>query len=55
MLIRELRKEDDFITVRLSGKEYVIESIGRVFTCGDRPSSHRCLEIRDGGDGNILR
>lgn len=55
MLIRELEKEDDFITVRLDGKEYIIESIGRVFICGDYPASHRCLDIRDGGDGNILR
>lgn len=55
MLIRELKKEDDFITVRLNGKEYIIESISRVFTCSDHPMSHRCLDIRDGGDGIILR
>lgn len=32
MLARELLKEeDDFVTVLLNGREYIIESIGRVF------------------------
>lgn len=56
MLARELLKEeDDFITVRLSGREYIIESISRVPDCVDRPTSHRCLDIREGGQGYIQR
>jgi hypothetical protein len=56
MLARELLKEeDDFITVRLSGREYIIESISRVPDCVDGPTSHRCLDIREGGQGYIQR
>ena len=56
MLIRELLKdEDDFITIRLNNREYVIEGIGRVYENVDHPTSHRCIVIRDGGDGYIKR
>ena len=49
MLIRELLKdEDDFITIRLNNREYVIEGIGRVYENVDRP-----IDIRDGGEGFI--
>lgn len=56
MLARELLKEeDDFLTVRLDGKEYIIESVGRVSECVDGPTSHRCLDIRACGEGHIKR
>lgn len=56
MLARELLKdEDDFITVMLDGREYIIESIGRVSDNVDSPVSHRCLNIKDGGKGYIKR
>ena len=56
MLIRELKKVgDDFITVKLGEKEYVIESIGREKSHFNTYSAHLCLNIRDGGDGNIKR
>lgn len=55
-LIRELQKdEDDFITVRFGNREYVIEGIGRIYENVDRPTSHRCIDIRDGGEGFIKR
>lgn len=56
MLIRELERiEDDFITVVLNEKEYVIENIIHVKNYTDSPSSHLALKIRDGGEGNIKR
>lgn len=56
MLIRELERiEDDFITVVLNEKEYVIENIIHIKNYTDSPSSHLALKIRDGGEGNIKR
>lgn len=56
MLIRELLKDEDgFVTVMLEGREYIIESVGRVSDFVDGPTSHRCLNIRDGGEGYIKR
>lgn len=56
MLARELLKEeDDFITVLLNGREYIIESIGRVSEYVDSPASHRCLKIKECGGGYIKR
>lgn len=56
MLARELLKEeDDFITVRLNDREYIIDSIGRVSEYVDSPTSHRCLYIRACGEGHIKR
>lgn len=56
MLIRALAgKGDDPITVKLYEKEYVIENISREKTYTDTCSTHLCLNIRDGGDGNLKR
>lgn len=56
MLVRELQKdEDDFTTVMLEGREYIIESVGRVPDFVDGPTSHRCINIRDGDEGHIKR
>lgn len=56
MLMRELKEyEDDFITVILDKKEYVIENIIHIKNYTDSPSSHLALKIRDGGEGNIKR
>lgn len=55
-LINELSKYiDDFVTVRLADREYVIDSIGhsKVYTNGQIP--HICINIRDCGDGMIKR
>lgn len=43
------------ITVKLENREYIIENISHVSECGDEYSSHMCLNIRCGGDGNIKR
>lgn len=56
MLARELHKDDDsFLTVMLDGREYIIESVGRVSDFVDGPISHRCLNIRDCGEGHVKR
>lgn len=56
MLARELLKdEDDFLTVILDGREYIIDSVGRVSDFVDSPTSHKCLHIRYGGEGYIKR
>lgn len=56
LLGRELeRMGDDFITVTLNDKEYVIDNIKRVPNHTDTPMSHLTLVIRDGGDGEIRR
>lgn len=55
-LIRELCKMgEDFISVELDQKEYVIDSVTRRKNYTDSPSSHICLKCRDGGDGEIKR
>lgn len=57
MVIRALGNlPDDFITVKIGEKEYVIESIGHTKTYGiEDATSHLCLNVRDGGDGCVLR
>jgi len=55
-LIRELqRMGDNFITVSLYGTEYIIDSISRKSNISDQLNSHIVLNVRDGGNGNILR
>lgn len=56
MLFRELLKfEDDFITVEINNKEYVMEKIVHKQNYSDSPSTHICIVCRDGGDGEIKR
>ena len=56
MLQRELGKLlDDFLTVEINGKEYVIEKISRRKNYTDAPVSHWTLVCRDGGDGEVKR
>lgn len=55
MPAKELLKENGLITVKFNNREYIIENIGRIFGCGDTPSSHRCLNIRETGSGCLLR
>lgn len=50
-----MRLEDDFITVKIEDREYVIECIIHEKNYTDAPASHVCLKCRDGGDGNIKR
>ena len=55
-LIRELKKlGDDFITVKVNGIEYVVDSITHEKTHTDSNLTHLCLLCRDGGSGNIKR
>ena len=55
-LIRALQKlGDDFITVKVNNKEYVIETIGHEKNYTDAPFTHLCLVCRDGGQENIKR
>lgn len=56
-LIKELLKDDDdFITVVLNNEEYIIESVGRISDCVDKPVSHKCINIRyKEGNGHIIR
>lgn len=56
LLQRELRKfDDEFITVEVNGREYVIDTIRRVPNYFDALSTHIKLICKDGGDGNIKR
>ena len=55
-LIRELRREmDDFITVEIEGKEYVIDMITRRKNYTEEATSHLRLKCRNGGTGEIRR
>lgn len=56
LLQRELKKfDDEFITVEVNGREYVIDTIRRVPNYFDTLSTHIKLICKDGGDGNIKR
>ena len=56
LLQRELKKfNDEFITVEVNGREYVIDTIRRVPNYFDALSTHIKLICKDGGDGNIKR
>lgn len=52
-----LSKPDDFITVTVEEKEYVIDSIRRKFTYANYDDSvmYLTLNLQDGGNGNIKR
>lgn len=56
LLQRELKKfDDEFITVEVNGREYVIDTIRRVPNYFDALSTHIKLICKYGGDGNIKR
>ena len=56
LLQRELKKfDDEFITVEVNGREYVIDAIRRVPNYFDALSTHIKLICKEGGDGNIKR
>ena len=46
---------DQNLTIRLKDKEYIIDTINHIPNCTDSPTSHLCLDIKDGGEGEILR
>lgn len=54
-LKRVLGDDDDFITVTLKNREYIIDHMKRVPNHTDLPTSHKTLIIRDGGEGEIRR
>lgn len=56
MLQRELRKfDDEFLTVEINGREYVIDHVRRRPNYFDSLSTHIALICNDCGDGNIKR
>lgn len=51
-----MRLPDDFITVKIGDKEYIIESVGHTKTHNIEDAvTHLCLNVRDAGDGCVLR
>ena len=57
---RQLKKElekidDDFVTVMIEDREYMIECISHVANYAEFPSAHLCLKCKDCGDGYIKR
>lgn len=56
---RELKSvlgdDNDFITVTLKNREYIIDHVKRVPNHTDSLMSHKTLIIRDGGEGEIRR
>lgn len=55
-LVRELQKlGDDFITVTVENREYIIDSIIHQKNYTDSPLTHLSLKCRNGGQGEIKR
>ena len=55
-LIRELKKkEDDFVTVLIDDREYIIDFVKRKPSLEEFNSSYLQLVCRDGGNGYIRR
>ena len=52
-----LKKEDNFITITIGDREYIIEDIKLVKTHANIDDSvmHITINARDGGSGNIIR
>lgn len=55
MLKRSLPCDDDFITIMIENREYIIDGLRRVPNYTESPSSHVCLECRSCGTGEIRR
>ena len=55
-LVRELQRiGDDFITVEIDNREYVIDIISHKPNCTDSLYSHLVLKCKDGGNCEIKR
>lgn len=55
-LVRELKRiEDNFITVEVDNREYVIDMISHKPNCADSLCTHLVLKCKDGGNGEIKR
>lgn len=55
-LVRELKRiEDNFITVEVENREYVIDMISHKPNCADSLCTHLVLKCKDGGNGEIKR
>lgn len=55
-LVRELRRiGDNFITVEVDNREYVIDMIAHKPNCADSLFTHLVLKCKDGGNGEIKR
>lgn len=55
-LVRELRRiGDNFITVEVDNREYVIDMISHKSNCADSLCTHLVLKCKDGGNGEIKR
>lgn len=51
----KMRYGNDVITIRYKDREYIIEKASHVIECGDRYSSHMCLDIKPIESCNIIR
>lgn len=55
-LVRELKRiGDNFITVEVDNREYVIDTISHRANCADSLCTHLVLKCKDGGNGEIKR
>lgn len=55
-LVRELKRiGDNFITVEVENREYVIDMISHKPNCADSLCAHLVLKCKDGGNGEIKR
>lgn len=55
-LVRELQRiGDNFITVEIENREYVIDTISHKPNCADSLCSHLVLRCKDGGNCEIKR
>lgn len=51
-LVRELKRiGDNFITVEVENREYVIDMISHKPNCADHYAHHLVLKCKDGGNG----
>lgn len=54
--MRELKRiGDNFITVEVDNREYVIDTISHRANCADSLCTHLVLKCKDGGNGEIKR
>ena len=55
-LVRELQRiGDNFITIEIENREYVIDTISHKPNCADSLCSHLVLRCKDGGNCEIKR
>lgn len=50
-----MQGKDEFFTVEIDGKEFIVDFIKYKPNHSDSPSSHICLVCKDCGDGEVKR